>query len=153
MKIFFKKKTPHGSLSKEFGKIAFATHLDIPMAEHHPKYDSFEEVKFNSPFISLELSCETERPSLPSLELEPYPFGHQKVVLDTGRESAVILHNENSYAMDSLETPTLESKRWDSINEHGSFTFETFHVSCSLSKYLEFVSLSAKCFYEDRSHL
>ena len=108
-------------------------------------------MKFISPFISH--PCETERPSPPSLEPEPYPFGHQNAILDNGWESVVILHNENFYAMDCLETLTLESKRRDSINKHESFTFETFRVSCSLSKSPEFVSLSAKCFYEDRNHL
>ena len=97
MKIFFKKKTPHGSLSKDFGKIAFATHLDIPMAEHHPNNDPFEEVKFVTQFI----------PSSPLLELKQCPSGHPNVVINDGQNPTLILHgkslrNENSYAMDIL---------------------------------------------------
>ena len=119
------------------------------MAEHYPNHNLSEEVKFISPFISPRLSSETERPSPTSLEPKPCPSSHQNVVLDSGWESTIILHNENSCDMDSLETPTLESKRRDSINEHGSFTFETFCISCSLSKSPEFISLSATHFYKD----
>jgi hypothetical protein len=64
--MFFHKKPTHGSLNEEFGKTAFATHLDIPKAEHHPNNDPFEEVKFITPFI----------PSSASLELKQCPPGH-----------------------------------------------------------------------------
>ena len=50
--IFFQKKPPHGSLSKEFGKFASATHLDNPMAEHYPNHNPSKEVKFVTPFVS-----------------------------------------------------------------------------------------------------
>ena len=40
--ILFQEKSSHGSLNEEFGKIASATHSDIPMAEHHPNNDPFE---------------------------------------------------------------------------------------------------------------
>ena len=123
------------------------------MAKQCPNHDLFEDVKFVSPFISHELSCETKHPPSPSLVPRPCPSGQQNTILDSGRESAMILHNENSYAMDSLETPTLESKRRDSINKHESFTFETPRISCSLSKTPEFISLSTKCIYEDCNHL
>jgi hypothetical protein len=63
----------------------------------------------------------------------------------------ISFENENFCAMDILETPTLEAKRRDSINEHESFTFETPRVSCSLPKALEFVS--ATCSYEDHNRL
>ena len=36
---FFEEKPSHGSLSEELGKTTSATHLDIPMAEHHPNHD------------------------------------------------------------------------------------------------------------------
>ena len=143
-------------LDEKFGKTVSATPIlcpKSPMANHNPNHNLFEEAKFISPFISPRLSSETERPSPTSLEPKPCPSSHQNVVLDSGRESAVILHNENSCAMDSLETLTLESKRRDSINKHKSFTFETLCVSCSRSMSPEFILLSAKCFYEDRNHL
>jgi hypothetical protein len=110
-------------------------------------------VKFISPFISQKLAYKTKWSSSLSLEPKRCPSGHENVVLDNGWESTTILHNENSCAMESLETSTLESKRRNSINEHESFTFEIPHVSCSLSKSLKFVSLSAQCFYEDHNHL
>ena len=93
----FQKKSTHGSLSEECGKTASATHLDIPMADHHPNNDPFEEVKFVTPFVS---------PS-PSLKPKPCPSGHPNVVVDDGRNPTLILHgkslrNENSYAMDIL---------------------------------------------------
>jgi hypothetical protein len=52
----FQEKPSHGSLSEELGKIASATHLDIPMAEHYPNHSPSEEVKFIFPFISPRLS-------------------------------------------------------------------------------------------------
>ena len=75
--------------------------------EHLTNHDPFEEVKFISPFISHRLSCEIEHPSTPSLELEPCPSGHQNIVLDSGRDSTLILHDisletENLCAMDTL---------------------------------------------------
>ena len=57
--ILFQEKSSQGSLNKELGKIASATHSDIPKAEHHPNYDPFEVVKLVTPFT----------PSSPSLEL------------------------------------------------------------------------------------
>ena len=128
--------------------------------EHLTNHDPFEEVKFISPFISHRLSCEIEHPSTPSLELEPCPSGHQNIVLDSGQDSTLPLHNisckkENS-AMDIPVAPTLESKRKDSTYEHESFIFETPFDSCSCCSLLEspeFVLLRATCFYEDRNHL
>jgi hypothetical protein len=55
----FQEKYPHGSLSEKFGKVASATHLKIPMAEHIPNQDLFEEVKFISLFISHRFPYET----------------------------------------------------------------------------------------------
>jgi hypothetical protein len=63
------------ALVKSLGKTNYVTHLDIPMVEHHPNNDLFEEVKFITPFIS---------PS-PSLEPKPCPFGHPNFVLDDGQ--------------------------------------------------------------------
>jgi hypothetical protein len=108
------------------------------MAKQHHTHDPFEEVKFVSLFSSPKLAYEIERTPSPSLEPKPCPSGNP---------------NKNSYAMDSLEAPTLESERRNSINEHESFTFETPRISCSLSKSPEFVSCSAQCFYEDCNHL
>jgi hypothetical protein len=68
-----KEKPFYRSLSKEFRKIASATHLEIPMVEHHPNNELFEEVKFISPFVLLEFSCEMEHSSPPSLKPKSYP--------------------------------------------------------------------------------
>jgi len=148
----FQEKYALGSLSEEFGKIVSTTHLEIPMAEHLPNHDPFKEVKFISPFVSHRFPCETGCPLSPLLRPKPCPSGHQNVILDNGRESTMILHNENSYAMDILETPTLESKRRDSINEHESFTFETPRISCSPSESTEFIVLNVACCYEEDNH-
>jgi hypothetical protein len=80
-------------------------HPDFPMAKHNPNHDPFEEVKSISLFISH--SCETKRPSSPSLKPKPCPSGHQNVALDNGRDSTLILHdmflkNDNFCAMDML---------------------------------------------------
>ena len=101
MKNFFQKKPPHGSLSKEFRKFASTTHLDNPMAEHYPNHNLSEEVKSVTPFISLS----------PSLEHKPYPFGHQNIVLDGGRDSTLILNvisleSKKICTMDILFSPT-----------------------------------------------
>ena len=90
----FQEKSSHGSLNEEFGKIASATHSDIPKAEHHPNNDPFEEVKFVIPFV----------PSSPSLELKQCPSGHQNIVHDSGRDST--LKNGNFCAMDTLLSTT-----------------------------------------------
>jgi len=86
----FQEKYPHGSLSEKIGKTASATHLEIPMAEHLPNQDPFEEVKFISLFISHRFPCQTEHPSSPSLELKQCPSSHQNVVLDIGRDSTFV---------------------------------------------------------------
>ena len=98
------------------------------MAKHHPNHDPFEEVKFISLFVSPKLAYEIEHTPSPSLEPRPCPSGNP---------------NKNSCAMDSLEVQTLETKRRNSINEHESFTSDTPHISCSLSKFPEFISLNA----------
>jgi hypothetical protein len=108
-------------------------------------------VKFISPFISPKLAFETKRSSSPSLQPKPCPSGHLDVVLDNGRDSTLILHdisleNKNFCAMDISKAPTLETK------EHESFFFETLHVSCSRLESLEFVVLSADCYYEEDNH-
>ena len=92
-RILFQEKSSHGSLNEELGKIASATHSDIPKSEHHPNYDPFEEVKFITPFI----------PSSPSLELKQCPSSHPNVVLNSGLHSVdIFLENRNFYAMDML---------------------------------------------------
>ena len=139
MDKLFQEKPSHGSLDEKFGKITSTIPIPYPkspMTEHHPKNNSFEEVKFISPFISLELSCEKEHPSLPSLKPEPCPTGHPNIILE----------NENFCAMDISKVPTLETE------EHESFSFETLHVSCSCLESPEFVVLSAACCYEEDNH-
>jgi len=93
----FQEKPSHGSLSEEFGKTVSTTHLDIPMAEHHPNNDPFEEVKFITPFV----------PSSLLLELKQCPSGHPNVVLKNGLHSTnVFLENKNFCAMDILLSAT-----------------------------------------------
>ena len=109
------EKYPHGSLNEEFGKTASATHLEIPMAEHLPNHDPFNEVKFISPFIAHRFSCETERASSPWLKLEPCLSSHQNVVLDSGRDSMLVLHDisfesKNFCAMDIVLSTTCNYK-------------------------------------------
>ena len=48
---------------------------------------------------------------------------------------------------------TLGTKKKDSKDEHECFSFETPQVSCSLSEFLELISLSTRCSYEDSNHL
>jgi len=47
-----------GALKEEFEKTASAmsiSHLENPMAKHHPNHDLFEEEKFIFPFVSPKL--------------------------------------------------------------------------------------------------
>ena len=70
------EKPSHGGLDEKLGTTASATPIPrpkSPKAKYQTNNDSLEEVKFISPFISLEFSCETERPSPLSLETEPCP--------------------------------------------------------------------------------
>jgi hypothetical protein len=146
------EKPSRGDLDEKLGITIFATHLEIPMLEHLPNQDLFEEAKFISLFVSPKLACETEHIPSPSLEPMSCPSGHPNFVLDGDQDSTLILH-ENFCAMDILETPTLEAKRRDSINRHESFTFETPHISCLFSKSLEFIVLSTVYSDEDHNHL
>ena len=118
---------------------------------HHPNHDSFEEVKFVSSFISHKLSCETERIPSPSLEPKSCPSGHPNVVLDSDRDSTLILH-ERFCSMDMPKAPTLETKENNSITEHESFSFDTPHISCSHLESPEIVVLSVACCYEEDNH-
>jgi hypothetical protein len=115
------------------------------MTKHLPNHDLFEEAKFIAPFISHSFLCEIERPSTSSLEPKPCPFGHPNVVLDSDRDSTLILH-EKSCAMDIPSAPTLQTKKEDPAVEHKDFSFESPPVSCSLLEPLEFVSLKTTCF-------
>jgi len=146
----FQEKPSHGRLSEEFGKIASATHPENPMAKHYPNHNPFKEVKFISLFISPEISCEREHSSPPSLKLKSRPFGHPNFVLDNGRDSMLILH-ENFCAMD-ISKSNLGIKR-DPIVEHESFSFVTRQVSCSLLKFPKLISLSSACYHEDHNHV
>jgi hypothetical protein len=94
--------------------------------KHHPNHDPFEEVKFVSPFVSPEHSCEIECSSSPSLEPKPCPFGHPNVFLSSGQDSTnAPLEIENFCAMDSPIALTLENKERNSTYKHESFAFET----------------------------
>ena len=64
-----------------------------------------------------------------------------------------ITHPENPMAKHNPKAPTLETVENVFTIEHESFSFETPHISCSLLKSPEFVSLTATCFYVDRNHL
>ena len=143
----FQEKPSHGSLEEKLGTSASTTpipHLEILMAKLLPNQNTFEEVKFVNPFFS----------QSPLLKHKTCPTGHTNIIFNNGLDSIdASLESENSHAMDTRETPTLEFKRRDSTNEHESFTFNTPHVSCSISKYPEFVSLSITCFYEGHNHL
>jgi hypothetical protein len=68
------EKPSHGSLNEKLGKTASVAHPVIPIAEHHPNNDPFEEVKCISPFISLKLACETEPPSSPRSNISHVPL-------------------------------------------------------------------------------
>ena len=87
-----------------------------------------------------------------SLKPKSCPSGHPNIVLDSGRDLRLILH-ENFCALDNPLAPTLETERRDSIDEHESFTFETLQLSFSILKYSEFVSLSITCLYVGHNHL
>jgi hypothetical protein len=79
------------------------------MTELHPNNDPFGEVKFITTFIPLS----------PSLELKTCPSSHPNIVFKSGLDSIdASLENKNSRAMDIGETPTLESKRRDSTDNH-----------------------------------
>jgi hypothetical protein len=120
----FHIKPSLGSPYEKFGKTASATHLEIPMAKHLPNHDLFEEAKFISPFISPELAYETEHIPPTSLEHKPCPFGHKHVVLDSDRDSTLILHGRFC-AMDMPKAPILETEEKDSTKEHKGLCFET----------------------------
>jgi hypothetical protein len=122
------------------------------MTKHLPNHDLFEEAKFIAPFISHSFLCEIERPSTSSLEPKPCPFGHPNVVLDSDRDSTLILH-EKSCAMDIPSAPTLQTKKEDPAVEHKDFSFESPPVSCSLLEPLEFVSLKTTCFHKNHNHI
>jgi hypothetical protein len=87
----FKEKPSQGSLKKKLRKTVVATPISCPkspMAKHNPNHDPFEEVKFISSF-----AYEIERIPSPSLEPKPCPSGHPNVILDSGRDSTLIMHD------------------------------------------------------------
>jgi hypothetical protein len=149
LKNLIQEKPSHGGLDDKLGKTAFVIHLETPMAEHLPNHYPFEEAKFIFPFISPKLACETEHTPSPSLEPKSCPSGHLNVVLDSDRESTLILH-DRFCAMDMPKAPTLETEKNDFTVEHEGFSFETPHVSSSRMESLEIVVLSATyCNEED----
>ena len=111
----FQEKSYHGSLDEKLGITASDTsipHPEIPMAEHYPNNDPFEEVKFLFPLVSSKFAYETEHPSPTSLEPKSCPS------------------SQNLYAMDNLGAPILELKNNDSTNKHEGSSFEApaFHA-------------------------
>jgi hypothetical protein len=137
-KKLFQEKSYHGSLDEKLGITASATsipHLEIPMAEHHPNNDPFEEVKFVSPFVSSKFAYENECPLPTSLKPKPCPSG------------------QNLCAMDNIGAPTLELKKNDCTNKHEGSSLETLRISCSLLESPELITRSATRFYEDHNHL
>ena len=108
------------------------------MTKHHPNLDSFKEVKFISPFVPPELSCEMKHPSSPSFKLKTCPS---------------IQPNKNFYAMDIPSASTLETSEMNSTDKHESFSFETPPDSCSLLESPEFILLKTTCFHEDHNRI
>ena len=103
-------------------------------------------------------SCEDERSSSSSTELEPLPTGPEYIVLDLYRVTTMnfqdkSLEMENQWAMESCEAPTLESEEKDSTNEHGSFTFEIPQKPCSFNATPKSGMLSASCTHADYNQL
>jgi hypothetical protein len=130
---------------------ASATPIPYPessKAKQQPNHNPFEEVKFVSPFISPKLACETECIPSPSLEPKSCPSGHPNVVLDSDRDSTLILY-ERFCDINLPKAPNLETKEKDSTFEHESFSLETPHVSFSLFESPKFIVLSAACCYEE----
>ena len=123
------------------------------MAKHHPSHDLFKEVKFISLFISHKLAYETECPLSPSLKPKSYPSGHLNVILSSSQDSTDASHeNKNCYAMD-ISRPTLEIKRKDSIDEHGSFVFETPQESCLTPKSYPFWTIQSSSYLTPRASM
>jgi hypothetical protein len=83
---FILGKSYHGGLNENVGTTTSATPIPcpkIPMPEHLPNRNPFEEVKFISPFISPKLACETECLPSPSLEPKSCPSGQLNVVFNS----------------------------------------------------------------------
>jgi hypothetical protein len=56
----FKEKSSYGSLDEKLGTTTSASHipsLKNPKAKQQPNHNTFEEVKFISPFLSPKLVC------------------------------------------------------------------------------------------------
>jgi hypothetical protein len=152
------ENSSQGSLNNELGKTAFTipiSCLEIPMVKHHLDLDPLKEVKFISPFISPRPTfypCETECPSSPSLEFNPYPFSYQNVVLDSDRESSSILHDASFCDLDIPTVSTLEPDKKHSANEHESFSFEFPQESCLHKVPPESISPRTTCSHKDHNH-
>ena len=141
----------HGSIDEKLRETVSTTTTSCSeksMAEHLPKQNMVEEMMHTSPFapsepVLLEDAessqgydsedslhyCEDERSSLSLTEFEPLPNGLESIVLDFDRDTIMIFHDaslemEKSWAKESCEAPTLESKEKDSTNEDRSFTLE-----------------------------
>jgi hypothetical protein len=97
------------------------------------------------------LLVEIEHIPSPSLKPKSCPSGHPNVVLDSDRDSTLILH-ERFCATDMPKARTLETKEEDSTNEHESFSFETSHVPHSLVESPGFIVLSTTYFYREDNY-
>jgi hypothetical protein len=98
---------------------------------------------------------EGERSSSLSTEFEPLPAGPYDVAFGHDRESISSFHDksldiENSWAMESLEAPTMEFIGKGSTDKHGSFILDT---SCLHHDYLEPAKLNAPRTHEVYNHL
>ena len=83
-------------------------------------------------------------------KFEPLFDGLEYVVLNLDRESTSSFYNaslemENQWAKEFCEVPTLESEEKDSTIEHGSFTLDIPHQSCSFNATPESGMFSAPC--------
>jgi hypothetical protein len=137
----FQEKPFLGRRDEKLRTTASTTHIpspENPKAKQQPNHNTFEEVKFISPFVSPKLACEIERIPSPSLEHKPCPSSNS---------------SDNFCAMDITKAPTLESKRKDSTYEHQNFTLKPPFDSCSVLGSPKFVLLSTMCFHENHNHI
>jgi len=141
-----------GSLAGLLRETAFATAtpcLENLLPKPLPEQNPLKKMMHTSPFISsepvllgvLESSeeydpednlhfCEDERSSSSLIEFDPRPTSPHHIVLDHGRDTAMVVHDEpleaeNPWAREFNEALPLECEGSESIDEHGSFILES----------------------------